>query len=345
METAPTTQLLQPEIRELLSAGRFADLRGALGGLDSVETADLLLALEVEEAAVAFRFLPRDAAAEVFSHLDAENQGRLIAAIGDSAAGRLVEDMSPDDRAALLDELPSEITTRLINELSPESRRVTQLILGYPEESVGRLMTPDYVRVRPEWTVQKSMRHIRHWGRDAETVHWIFVIDTAGRLIDDIHIRTLLLADPEATIQDLMDDRFVALGATDDQEEAVRAFARYDRTALPVVNDAGALLGIVTVDDVVDVAAEEVTEDIQKQAGMEALERPYLQASLWEMIRARGSVLSILIVVQSLTIGVLGAFERQLDTAVYLVLFIPLIIACGGNTGTQAASLLVRSLA
>ena len=345
MDTAPTAQLLEPEIRELVVEGRFAELRVALGGLDPVEVADLLLALEVSEAAVAFRFLPRGEAADVFSHLDPDNQEKLIAALGETAAGHLVEAMSPDDRVALLDELPTEVTTRLLNALSPESRRVTQTMLGYPDDTVGRLMTPDYVRVRPEWSVEKALRHIRRWGHDAETVHWIFVIDRDGALIDDIHIRPLLLADPAQTIAHLMDHRFICLNATDDQEEAVRTFAKYDRTALPVVDAKGALVGIVTVDDIADVAEEEVTEDFQKQAGMEALERPYLQAGLFEMIRKRGGVLSVLLIAQSFTIGVLGLFERQLEAAEFLVLFIPLIIACGGNTGTQAASLLIRALA
>jgi magnesium transporter len=204
-------------------------------------------------------------------------------------------------------------------------------------------MTPDYVRVKPDWTMERALEQIRRFGSDAETIWYVYVTDSAGRLIDDIRIRKLLLADPTDTVESVMDHRFEALSAFDDREEAVRQIARYDRFALPVVDSQGVLVGIVTADDVADVAEEEATEDIQKLAGMDALEEPYMRASFLEMLKKRGGWLLLLFMGQLLTVAVLGHFEGQL--AAVLVLFIPVIIASGGNTGTQTASLLIRALA
>ena len=340
----PTVELLTPEVLELVRERRLGELRAALRQLDRADVAELLSTLDATDAAVAFRFLPRAEAADVFSYLETDAQEALIHELGAEGV-RVVEAMDPDDRAALLEELPSSVTLRLLGAMSPANRRETQEILNYAEESVGRLLTPDYVRVRPDWTAERALNHIRHWGRDAETVNWVYVIDSAGRLVDDIRLRSILLAEPETTIESLMDDRFVALHASDDQEQAVRDFAKYDRTALPVVDDDGVLLGILTFDDVADVAAEEAEEDFQKLAGMERLEKSYMATRGWEMVRKRGSVLLILLAAQSLTIGVLGAFEEKLAAAEILILFIPLIVASGGNTGTQTASLLIRALA
>lgn len=341
----PTAELLEPEVRELIATSQFGELRDALATLAPADLADLVRELEAEVGVVVFRLLRRDAAAETLAELEPEHQQALIVALGDGKAVRVLEEMGPDDRAALLDELPGEVAERLILQLSPENRRITQQILNYAEESVGRLATPDYVRLRADWTIAQSLEHIRKHGRDAETIHWVFVIDRDGRLIDDLHIRTLLLADPQQTVESLMDGKFVALEATADQEEAVRVMNRYDRTALPVVDSRGHLIGIVTVDDIADVAEEEFTEDVQKLGGMEALDAPYMTTGFLEMLRKRGGWLSGLLAMQVLTIFVMSAFEAQLERAVILALFVPLIISSGGNTGTQAASLLTRALA
>ncbi len=341
----PTTSLLQPEVRELIGARRFRELRESMASVPPADIADLIMELPLDEAAVCFRMLPRDAAGDVFADLEADRQQELIEQLGDVRSIHAIEALDPDDRARVLDELPTEVARRLIGSLSPASRRETQAILGYEPETVGRLMTPDYVRVRPEWTVRRSLEHIRRYGRDAETVHWVYVVDARYVLIDDLHIRLLLLADPEERISDLMDHSFQALQATDDREEAVRAMNRYDRSALPVVDSRGVLLGIVTHDDAADVAEEETTEDIQKQAGMEALDAPYMQVGILEMLKKRGGWLCGLLMLQVLTIGVLDSFEAQLAQATVLIAFIPLIISSGGNTGTQAASLLIRAIA
>ncbi|MEM9066488.1 MAG: magnesium transporter [Planctomycetota bacterium] len=345
---SPTAELLTPEIKGLLAERELHELRRALDPLAPADIADILAELlfdDPTEGAVVFRLLRREHAGDVFAELTGEEQAALIAELGAGRTLRLLESMDADDRAAALDEMPAAAAKRLLVALDPEDRREVQAILGYPPESVGRLMTPDYVRVRPEWSVARSLEHIRRYGKDAETVHWVYVIDDRGRLIDDLHIRTLLLADPVEDISTLMDSRYIALDAMDDQEEAVHIMNRYDRTALPVVDARGVLLGIVTIDDVADVAEEEATEDIQKLGGMEALENPYLKTALIEMIKKRGGWLCGLFVLQLLTIGVMGAFDEQLNAAVVIALFVPLIISSGGNTGTQAASLLIRALA
>ncbi len=342
---SPTAQLIEPAIRELVATRAFRELRDALEKLEHADVAEILEALDLPDAAVAFRVLPRDEASEVFANFSAEEQENLIGELGAERAQRVIESLDPDDRARLLEELPVEVADRIIRSLSPADRRVTQAILGYDEESVGRLMTPDYVRVRPEWSVGHALEHIRRYGKDAETVHWVYVIDEGKRLIDDIHIRQILLADPSQTIESLMDNEFIALDAAQDREQAVRVMARYDRTALPVVDGRGLLVGIVTADDIADVAEEEFTEDIHKLGGMEALDSPYMSAGFGEMIKKRGGWLAGLFLLQLATIGVMTVFEEHLNKAVVLALFVPLIISSGGNTGTQAASLLVRALA
>lgn len=339
------THLLEPELQRLIDEQSFRELRDALGALEPEDIADMIETLPPESGVVAFRVLPREVSGETFAALTKQAQESLLEELGAERSARVIEMMDPDDRVALLDELPVEIATRLIRRFSPANRRVTQAILGYPQDSVGRLMTPDYVRVRKDWSVARALEHIRKHGEDAETINWIFVIDQERLLLDDIHIRHIILADPESTIDELMDNEYVALFAADDQEEAVRVMNRYDRTALPVVDSLGLLLGIVTVDDIADVAEEEFTEDVQKLGGMEALDAPYMNSPVASMFKKRGGWLAGLFLLQIFTISIMGFFDEQLNKAVVLALFVPMIIASGGNTGTQAASLLVRAIA
>ncbi|WP_428265570.1 magnesium transporter [Haliangium sp.] len=335
-----------PEIEALLADKQWRAVRDSLVHLELADAAEVIDAIEPhEEAAVAFRLLPRDQAAEVFAYFEPDKQERLIELLGHRRAVQLIESMHPDDRVAALDELPLEITSSLLRKMSPEQRRVTQAILGYDEDSVGRLMTPDYVRVKPAWSATRALDHIRRYGQDAETLDWVYVIADDGTLIDDIPLRTILLSDPDRTVESLMDREFIALDATEDREQAVRMMSKYDRTALPVIDSRGHLVGIVTVDDVADVAEEEATEDVHKLGGLEALDQPYLSTRFGEMLRKRGVWLAGLFLLQLLTIAVMSVFDEQLDKAVVLALFVPLITSSGGNTGTQAASLLVRAIA
>lgn len=339
----PTAELIQPEIQELVREGAYSELRAALHGIPPADVADIIMSLEPDQAAVVFRFLPRDDAGEVFAYFPPEQQEAIVLKLGDSAL-RVVEGMDPDDRVRLLDELPTDVAQKLIASLTPEDRKTTQAILGYPPKSVGRLMNPDYVRVRLDWTVGHALEHIRKYGRDAETVNVVYVIDDRGVLIDDLRIRQIILADPSQSVESLLNRNFVALRADQPQEEAVRLMSRYDRVALPVVDTRGALLGIVTSDDVADVAEEEATEDIQKIGAVQALETPYMQASVLDLVKKRAPWLALLFMSELLTTSALAHFEGEIAKAAVLATFIPAIISSGGNSGSQASTLVIRAL-
>jgi magnesium transporter len=241
--------------------------------------------------------------------------------------------------------LPSAAARQLIRLLTPEERRIAQSLLGYPEDSVGRLMTPDFIAVKEDWTVQQVLDYIREHGQDRETLNVIYVVDDRGKLIDDIRMREFLLKPLAHTVRELMEKTFVSLNVTDSQQDALNVFRKYDRTALPVVDSSGVLVGIVTIDDMLDVAEAEATEDIQKFGGMEALDEPYMRISLWKMIRKRAGWLVILFLGEMLTATAMANFQDEIARAVVLALFLPLIISSGGNSGSQASTLIVRAMA
>jgi magnesium transporter len=218
-------------------------------------------------------------------------------------------------------------------------------LLGYPEDTIGRLMTPDYLAVRSDWTVKQVLDHIRAHGRDSETLNVIYVVDEKGRLVDDLRIRQLLVAPTEAKVADISDGKFASLRASDDQESAIAVFQAYDRVALPVTDSQGVLLGIVTVDDVLDVASEEATEDIHKIGGTEALDEPYMATSLLSLVKKRAKWLVVLFIGEMFTATAMGWFEKEIARAVVLALFVPLIISSGGNSGSQASTLVIRAMA
>ncbi len=336
---------LQPEIDELVRTRQFDELREVLVELEIPEIAEIVADLEPTDQGVVFRILPGALAADVFEYLPLEDQEQLVRNLSTELLGELLNGMAPDDRTRLLEELPGGVTQRLLKTLNPEELRIARTLLGYPEESVGRLMTPDYVAVQPEWTIADVMRHIRNVGIESETINVIYVTDPKGRLLDDIKLRQIVLADPEKKVEDLMNHSFTALCATDDREAAVTAFRNYDRNALPVTDTQGILVGIVTLDDALQVAEAEATEDIQKLGGMEALDLPYMRVGIAEMIRKRAGWLVLLFIGEMLTSTAMGFFEHQIERAVILALFIPLIISSGGNSGSQAASLVIRALA
>ncbi|MGE5073657.1 MAG: magnesium transporter [Anaerolineae bacterium] len=330
---------------DLIEARDFAGLRELIRNWHPGDLADLMEPLSPEKEAIVFRLLPRDQAAKVFTYLPEHRQQQLLKALAHREVADLLNAMSPDDRTSLLEELPATATQRLLNSLSPEERAVAAQLLGYPEDSVGRLMTPDFVRVRPKWTVKHALEHFRRYGKDSETMSMIYVIDDTGKLVDDLRLRQFLLASPDARISDLMDSRFIALKATDDQETALAAFKDTDLNALPVTDTDGVLLGIVTVDDILDVAEEEATEDIQKIGGSEALDEPYMRISLPRMVRKRASWLIILFLSEMLTATAMGRFETEIARAVILSIFVPLVISSGGNSGSQASTLIIRAMA
>ena len=292
-----------------------------------------------------FRVLPRKDAAEVFEYLSQEAKETLLKAMAQEDVAALLNNMAPDDRTMFLEELPATATRELLTLLTPEERGVAMALLGYPERSVGRLMTPNYVAVREHWTVRDVLDHVRKHGHDSETLNVIYVVDEQGLLIDDVRIREFLLAPIEHLVADLMDRRFVALKASDDQEAAVAVFRQYDRSALPVTDTAGMLIGIVTIDDVLDVAEATATREIQRIGGSEALDEPYMNIAFLKMIQKRAGWLTALFIGEMLTATAMGAFEAEISKAVVLALFVPLIISSGGNSGSQAATLVIRALA
>jgi len=338
-------KLLQPEIRDLIAHQDFATLSDVFSDWLPADLAGLLVNLPEEEQAAAFRAVRGELAAATFEYLDLATQERLLEELPREEIAVILNGMSPDDRTALLEELTDEIASELMTLLSIEERAVAQTLLDYPENSVGRLMTPDYIAVGRDWTVKRVLDHVRVNGKDSETLDVIYVVDENNELIDDIRIREFLLAHLYTSVRDIMDDQFVALTVTDDQETAVEVFRKYDRTALPVVDERGKLVGIVTVDDVLDVVEEEATEDIQKFGGLEALDEPYVSTPLLAMVKKRATWLVVLFLGEMLTATAMGFFEHEIAKAVVLALFVPLIISSGGNSGSQAATLIIRALA
>jgi magnesium transporter len=337
--------LTPADVQQALEARNFSSVRSAIAELLPADVAELIEGLEEEGRAVFFRLLPREQASETFEYLEPEVQEGLLKALGREHVATILNDMSPDDRTALLEELPAAVTRQLLALLSPEERQIARRLLGYPEDSVGRLMTPYVLAIQQGWTVQQALDHVRRHGEDSETLNVVYVVDDSGKLIDDLRIRQLLLGDPGSIIAGLMDGLFVALRAQDDQEEAVRVFSEYDRVAVPVTDSKGVLLGIVTVDDVLDVIEEEATEDIQKIGGTQALDHPYMQTGYLQMLRSRASWLVLLFLGQLLTLDAIRFFSEQIERAIVLVLFVPLIISSGGNSGSQAATLVIRAMA
>jgi len=339
------SQLLQPEIKSLIDERKLSTLKEILSDWTPTDIAGLLSEVNDNERVIIFRLLPFDLAADTFEYMDFDSQIALLRAMGNEEAASILNEMSPDDRTALLEELPGAAARQLISLLSAEERKVALTLLGYPENSVGRLMTPNYIAVKPGWTISETLDHIREHGRDSETLNIIYVIDSRGKLIDDVKIRDILLSPLDGKISDLMDENFIVLNVNDDQETAVGIFKKYDRTALPVVDHTGLLIGIVTIDDVLDVAEEEATEDIQKLGAVQALDEPYSTVPIFTMIRKRAFWLGILFLGEMLTTSTMAFFEDEISRAVILTLFIPLIISSGGNSGSQAATLVIRALA
>lgn len=337
--------LLKPELHQLIEQRNFSELRNALCEFPAADIAEILADLDPEDCAIMLRVLPNHLAADVLEHLAVEDLENVLRALGNEDVARILNEMEPDDRTAILEELPAKATQRLINMLSPDERRVAVTLLGYPEGSIARRMTPEYVMVKEEWTVTQVLEHLREIGKKLESFNQLFVVEPGGRLVGVVRLRSILISSGNTPVSELVEQQTLGLHAYDPQEEAVAAFKKYDRTALPVVDSAERLVGVVTVDDVLDISEEEATEDMQKMGGMQALDASYLQTGLFAMIRKRVGWLILLFLGQMLTASAMGHYEDELATALVLALFIPLIISSGGNSGSQASTLIIRALA
>jgi magnesium transporter len=284
-------------------------------------------------------------ASSVFKILEIQVQKDIIRDLPPGTTASLLNELPADDRTDFLEELPADAVRELIKLLDPEERKITLSLLGYPENSIGRLMTPDYVYVYPENTIDEVFATIRKYGKSSETINVIYVLNKNGELLDDIRIQEFILNSPDKKVSELMDDRFIALHPEDDQETASEAFKMNNRVALPVVSDQNKLLGIVTIDDVLWVAAEEYSEDMQKMGGTEALEEPYLEIPIFRLFKKRVVWLVVLFLGELLTATAMAYFEDEIKKAVVLALFVPLIISSGGNSGSQASTLIIQALA
>ncbi|MCD6659197.1 MAG: magnesium transporter [Lentimicrobium sp.] len=335
------------DFTELIRLKNWSSLRHELEDLDPIILADIIEEMDEQDDIILFRLLPREQAKNTFQYLSHDKQEQIIEGLAKNVnrVASLLNDLDPDDRTAFFEELPGNITQRLIQLLSPEERSIAIRLLGYPEHSIGRLMTPEFVAVKSEYTVAQALDHIRHYGRDSETLNLIYVIDEKWKLIDDIRIREIILAQPDQLIKDLMDEHFVALNALDDQEVAIRVFQDQDRIALPVTDSDGVLIGIVTIDDVMDVVEEETTEDFHKFGSFQAAIVNPLKASIFFLYQKRIVWLIALVFMNVFSGAALASFEKVIQSAVSLIFFLPLLIGSGGNAGAQSATLMIRSLA
>jgi magnesium transporter len=338
-------EIVHDNIKKLIEDRDLRKLRDLLIAFRPADLADLMGELPDDDKALVFRILPRDLATDTFEYLDIELQKSLLSALGQERIAILLNEMAADDRTAFLEEFPAAAARQLVLLLSKEERATALSLLGFPENSVGRLMTPDYIEVKEDWVVEEVFANVRDKGRDTDNMHVMYVVDEKGKLLDDLRIRDLLLAPLGKKVSDIMNRKFIALEVHEHQKAAVDMFKKYDRTALPVVDPNGIMLGIVTVDDVLDVAEEEATEDIQKLGAVEALEEPYISIPLIDLVRKRARWLIVLFLGEMLTASAMGYFEAEIKQAVVLALFIPLIISSGGNSGSQAATLIIRALA
>ncbi len=341
----PEQNRVREEISALIDRKDFAAVKKYVEPWLAADLAPIIAELPLEEVGELMRVGSRELAAATFTYLPLESQKKLLKVLHQDQAAALLNALPPDDRTAFLNELPLDVAMQMLAMLSADERQVAQSLLAYPEHSVGRMMTLDYVSVRPEWTVREALDYIREHGYDRETLNVVFAVDENGHLIDDIRVRRFLVAPLDKTVRDLLDGNYTMLQPTDDREKALELFKKYDRVVLPVVDENRKLIGIVTVDDMLDVAEAEATEDIQKMGGSEALDEPYTTIALQRMVKKRASWLVILFLGEMLTATAMGYFETEIEKAAVLALFVPLVISSGGNSGSQASTLVIRALA
>jgi magnesium transporter len=332
------------QIELLLEQEDTTQLQEYLNNLNISDVEELIDELP-EHGPKFIEILSINRAVNVFRILDFPTQERIIKKLTGEKVGEIINELPPDDRTAFLRIARRRCKKPHPPPFSPADRKEALSLLGYKEDSVGRLMTPDYIAVKKSWDVTRVLSHIRRYGKNSETIDVIYVIDENGVLLDDIRIREILLVKPETKVSDLMDGRLIALSASDPQEDAINVFRMNNRTALPVTDSENILLGIVTVDDILWIANEEYTEDIQKIGGTEALDEPYLDINLFRLVKKRVGWLVILFLGEMLTATAMGFFEHAIEKAVVLALFIPLIISSGGNSGSQASTLIIQAMA
>ncbi|UYW02311.1 magnesium transporter [Flavobacterium agricola] len=313
--------------------------------LHPADIAEKLTALDKKERTVAFYLLSNTSKVQVLTYLDADIQQELVVSLTDADLAEVLNNLSPDDRTELFETFPDALIKDCINLLSPEQRNIALNLIGYKEDSIARLMTPNYIQIKEYYTITDVLAHIKKYGQRAETLNYIFIVTDDNVLIDDLKIEQILVADSDTKVSELMDHHFVAIKTTVLIEEAIEDFEKYDRSAIPIVTENGVLVGIVTSDDIIEQMKNRDTEDIQKFGGMEELDVSYTRTPILELIKKRAGWLVILFVGEMFTASAMSHYDDELEKAIVLALFVPLIISSGGNSGSQAASLIIRAMA
>jgi magnesium transporter len=337
-------EFIRSQLESLLEQDNLPGAKALLVPVPAADIAEAIEGLPEPMQAIAFRLLSKDEAIEVYEYLDSSVQHLLIEDFKRQDVLDIVDKMSPDDRVKLFDELPAKVVSRLLAELSPEERRATALLLGYEADTAGRIMTPEYVALKEQWTVVKALEHIRSLARFSETIYYLYVTDAARRLTGILSLRDLVTAQPDQQVGDLMVRELVSVATDTDQEEVARVIQRYDFLAVPVVDAEQRLVGIVTVDDVIDILEQEITEDIYALGGVQTGEEGYFQTNLWTVARRRVVWLLVLLFTNTFTSAVIQSQEQLLEQVVVLAIFIPLLVGTGGNVGAQSSTVVIRGL-
>ncbi len=340
--------LLEPDLHEMIVNKEWTALRDVLVEFDPADVATLLIDVPDEDDAALFRVLPREFAGQVFSYLPLDHQEQLAKVLSGDQMRVVLGSMTPDDQARLLEDLPAEVTRRILASLSPDELKAARDLLGYPTGTAGRYMTPNYVALAPDMTAAEALKHVKATGRAAETLNILYVVSPDGVLREEIRLGALVLAPDDQRVAEIEDRPLVSIPATATGDEVVAAFDKYDRVALPVVDAAGVggkMLGIITIDDVLEFAERKATREMQKLGGSEALDAPYFDVGFWPMAKKRGGWLAALFLGETLTATAMGHYEAEIERAAVVALFVPLIISSGGNSGSQATSIIIRSLA
>lgn len=332
------------DLEDLIRDERLRDLRVALDDLNTGDVVDFLERLGVKDRAVTFRLLPKDTAVEVFDMLDQSLQHEIIQGLKDLDVAHFFESLDPDDRVRLMDEMPASVARKMMRHLDPRERSLTNIVLGYPEGTIGRQMSPEFVAIPESWTVAQAMEKVRRFGQDAETLYTLPVVDRARLLKGVVSLRDLVTAEDEVRIEELMAE-VDSVDADHDAEDAARRCADRKHLAMPVTDKEHRVVGIFTVDDALDILERAENEDAARHGGAEPLNRPYLSTPVLHLMRLRVVWLLVLAVGATLTVTVLDRFEDTLDSVVVLALFVPLLIGTGGNVGNQAATTITRALA
>lgn len=332
------------ELLEFLDTKQYTKMRQALAEMNEADVAAWMEQLENEQIIRVFRILPKDLAADVFSYMEIDTQQTIITALSASEAANIINNLMADDATDLMEEMPANVVTKILEKASPETRRDINHLLRYPEDSAGSIMTVEYVDLKENLTVEGAIGRIREVGLDSETINVCYVLDSQRRLLGTVALRYLLLSDPDERIGNIMNENVIALGTLMDQEEVAARFKKYDFTTMPVVDNENRLVGIITVDDIVDILEEETTEDMEKMAAIVPSDKPYMRTGAWETFKKRIPWLLLLMVSATFTGAIITSFEDALSACAVLIAFIPMLMDTGGNAGGQASVTVIRGL-